>query len=264
MSGDVENEQSRAINHLAVAESAGYYSKKTIQHNALTSPLFRHRNRKHVLPASNQYLTKRSKTKCWLQKNVPLPALAHQLPARPKSTPPSCSSWQGKGRAGCSPRTLMESGVGFSAGDLGRRTCVLNATEARVSKYYENKWVIHHWANNHTTPKPGTEWLCRALPEGEKRLSQQWKQNWCGEKDFTFHWFGLQRKLVLLLPSLRLFCEKTKNCNVQAGKMSCGDGHLTPLGKGKCRWPWAEGGLWLSPLGWHTHTHQRRHLPQQK
>lgn len=124
------------------------------------------------------------------RKNIPLPALAHQLPARPKSTPPSCSSWQGKGRAGCSARTLLESGVCFSAGDLGRRTCVLNAADAQVSKYYENKWVIHHWANNHTTPKPGTEWLCRALPEGEERLSQQWKQNWCGEMDFTFHWFG--------------------------------------------------------------------------
>lgn len=172
------------------------------------SQLFVNCNRKHVLPASNQYLTKWSKTKCWLQKNVPSPALAYQLPARPKSASPSCSSWQGKGRAGCSPRTLLKSGVCFSAEDLGRRTCVLNAAEAQVSKYYENKWVIHHWANNHTTPKPGTEWLCRALPEGEERLSQQWKQNWCGEMDFTFH--RLQRKLVLPSPSLRLFCGKKK------------------------------------------------------
>lgn len=210
MSGDVESEQFCAINHLAVVESAGYYSKKTIQYNAFMSQLFVHRNRKHVLPASNQYLTKWSKTKCWLQKNVPLPDLAHQFPARPKSTPPSCSSWQSKGRAGCSPHTPLESGVHFSAEDLGRRTCVLSAAEARVSKCYENKWVIHHWANNHTTPKLGTEWLCRALPEGEERLSQQWKQNWCGEMDFTFHWFGLQRKLVLLSPSLRLFCKKPK------------------------------------------------------
>lgn len=31
--------------------------------------------------------------------------------------------------------------------------------------------------------------------------------------------------------------------------------HLSLPGKGKCRWPWVEGGLWLSPLGWHTHTH---------
>lgn len=42
--------------------------------------------------------------------------------------------------------------------------------------------------------------------------------------------------------------------------------HLSLPGKGKCRWPWVEGGLWLSPLGWHTHTHThpRCHLPQQK
>lgn len=209
MCGDHESEQSRAINHLAVAESAGYYSKKMIQYNAFTSQLFVRCNNNHVLPASSQYLTKWSKTKCWLQKNVPLPALAHQLPARLKSTSPSCSSWQGKGRAGRSPCTLLKSGVCFSAKDLGRRTCVLNAAEAWVSKYYENKWVIHHWANNHTTPKLGTEWLCRALPEGEERLSKHWKQNWCGEMDFTFHWFGLQRKLVLLsaplTASLRLF-----------------------------------------------------------
>lgn len=214
MSGDVESEQSRAINHLAVAESAGYYSERTTQYSAFTSLLFVHRNRKHVPPASNQYLTKWSKTKCWLQRNAPLPAFAHQLPARPKSTSASCSSRQGWGRAGCSPGIPLESGVRFSAQDLGRRTCVLNAAEARVSKYYENKWVIHHWANNHTTPKPGTEWLCRALPEGEERLSQQWKQNWCGEMDFTFHWFGLQRKLVWLPLSLRLFCKKPK-------KMQC-------------------------------------------
>lgn len=58
MSGDIESEQSHAINHLAVAESAGYCSKKTIQYNTFTSQLFVHRNRKHVPPASNQYLTK--------------------------------------------------------------------------------------------------------------------------------------------------------------------------------------------------------------
>lgn len=57
MSGDVESEQSHAI-YLAVVESADYYSEKTIQHNAFTSQLFVHRNRKRVLPAGNQYLTK--------------------------------------------------------------------------------------------------------------------------------------------------------------------------------------------------------------
>lgn len=242
-----------------------------LQHNAFMSQLFVHHSRKHVLPASNHYLTKWWKTQCRLQKNVPLPALAHQLPARAKSTAPSCSSWHGRGRAGCSPRTLLQSGVRFSAKDLGRRTCVLNAAEAWVSKYYENKWVIHHWANNHTTPKPGTEWLYRALPEGEDRLSQQWKQNRCGEMDFTFHWFGLQRKLVLLSPPLRLFCLKkkklkkpktnkqtptNKESNAQAGEMSCGDGQAAhPTGKGEV--PLAPGGgraVTQSPGLAHTHT----------
>lgn len=46
MSGDVESEQSRAINLPAVAETADYYSEKMIQHNAFTSQLFVHRNRK--------------------------------------------------------------------------------------------------------------------------------------------------------------------------------------------------------------------------
>lgn len=134
---------------------------------------------------------------------------------RPSGPSPSRSPRQAKHRASRSPRTPLKSGVCFPGKDLGRRTWVLNAAEARVSKYYENKWVIHHWANNHTTPKLGTEWLCRALPGGEDRLNQQWKQNWCGEMDFTFHWFGLQRKLISPSPSLSLFSKKKKKNKIK-------------------------------------------------
>lgn len=67
--------------------------------------------------------------------NCPLDPGTHRLPAAPR---------QSAGRAGRSQGTALESGVCFSGEDLGRRTRVLHAAEARVSKYYENKWVIHH------------------------------------------------------------------------------------------------------------------------
>lgn len=84
--------------------------------------------------------------------------------------------------------------------------------------------------------------------------------------DFTFHWFGLQRKLVWLPPSLRLFCKKPKKCNVQAGKMTCGDGLAAhPAGKGEVPLALGGGRAVTQSLGLtHTHTHPRCHLPQQK